>query len=383
MSTSAPLIAHVIHRLDVGGLENGVINLVNRMPRDRYRHAVICLSGANPQVCARIERSDVEVVSLDKRPGKDPAAYVRTWRTLRRLRPTIVHTRNLGTIDVQWVAVAAGIPARVHGEHGWDASDPKGVGRKGQRIRRACWPAIHRYVPMSQDIARWLETSVGVPRSRIRQVYSGVDTDRFTSSAPIAQEGGRGGMPITIGTVGRLDPVKNQESLLRSFATLRRQGHNVRLAIVGDGPLRETLVSTAHRLGIAEDVAFAGARADVAELLRDFDVFVLPSHNEGISNTILEAMATGLPVVATRVGGNPELVSDGATGCLYDPADPDGLESALLPYLRDATLRRTHGSAGRARVVQDFSLSAMVRRYLEMYDELVTAVPARGRKRSG
>ena len=112
--------------------------------------------------------------------------------------------------------------------------------------------------------------------------------------------------------------------------------------------------------------------------MRSFDVFVLPSINEGISNTILEAMATGLPVVAGRVGGNPELVLDGVTGRLYDPADPSGLEQALLPYLTDPALRQAHGAAARARVVQNFSLDSMVQRYLALYDELLTPSPAFG-----
>jgi glycosyltransferase involved in cell wall biosynthesis len=117
-------------------------------------------------------------------------------------------------------------------------------------------------------------------------------------------------------------------------------------------------------------VTFTGARSDTPDLMRSFDLFVLPSVNEGISNTILEAMATGLPVVAGRVGGNPELVLDGVTGSLYDPADPGALERALLPYLTDPALRRAHGKAARERVVQNFSLEAMVQRYLALYDEL-------------
>ena len=175
----APLIAHVIHRLDFGGLENGLVNLVNRMPADRYRHAVLCLSGFNPEFRKRIRREDVEVLSLDKQPGKDPGTYLRMWRLLRRLRPEVVHTRNLGTVDMQWIAALAGVPHRVHGEHGWEASDPQGLSTRSLRIRRACRPVIDRYVPMSRDIARWLEEQVGVDPARIRQLYSGVDTERF------------------------------------------------------------------------------------------------------------------------------------------------------------------------------------------------------------
>ena len=370
-----PLIAHVIYRLDFGGLENGLVNLVNRLPRDRYRHAIICLAGFNPAFRERIRNPDVEVISLDKRPGKDLGAYLRFWRLLRRLKPDIVHTRNLGTVDMQWVACAAGVKHRVHGEHGWEASDPQGLNPKGLRIRRGCRSVIHRYVPMSQDIARWLQEHVGVEAGRVRQLYSGVDTEKFTPSLQPSPAGvGEGwgeGSRLTLGTVGRLDPVKNQSSLLKALAGLSPRFPNLRLTVVGDGPLRASLETQAASLAIIDKVTFTGARSDTPDLMRGFDVFVLPSINEGISNTILEAMATGLPVVAGRVGGNPELVVDGVTGRLYDPADPASLEQALLPYLTDPALRQAHGKAARDRVVQNFSLDAMVTRYSALYDELL------------
>jgi len=363
-----PLVVHVIHRLDFGGLENGLVNLVNRMPADRFRHAIVCLAGFNPEFRERIQRSDVEVVSLGKKPGKDLGAYARMWRVLRRLAPSVVHTRNLGTIDMQWIAASAGVPHRVHGEHGWEASDPGGRNQKALRIRRACRPVIHLYVPMSKDIERWLEKQVHVEPSRIRQLYSGVDVDRFT---PAANASPFDGSAFTIGTVGRLDPVKNHEALLRSFAALSGRFPSLRLTIVGDGPLRSSLQATSSALGVAGLISFTGARNDTPELMRTFDLFVLPSVNEGISNTILEAMATGLPVVAARVGGNPELIADGVTGRLYDLTDPAALKRALLPYLTDPAECRTHGAAGRERVMQNFSLDAMVRRYLDLYDELL------------
>lgn len=393
-----PLIVHVIYRLDFGGLENGLVNLINRIPPDRYRHAIVCLAGFNLEFRKRIRRSDVEVISLDKRPGKDVGVYLRMLRVLRRLRPLIAHTRNLGTVDMQWVAAAAGVRYRVHGEHGWDASDPRGLNSKSLRIRRACRPVIQRYVPMSKHIAAWLEQELGVEASAIRQLYSGVDTEKFSpmpkaspefdstaaggvthprSPAPAGKSSGSGCL-ITLGTVGRLDPIKNQDSVLRAFATILPAHPNLRLTVVGDGPLRSSLEATACNLGIAGQVTFTGSRNDTADLLRSFDVFVLPSINEGISNTILEAMATGLPVVAGSVGGNPELIADGVTGRLYDPADPVALGRALLPYVEQPALRQAHGKAGRDRVVQNFSLDAMIQRYMDLYDNLVAPSPAAG-----
>lgn len=376
MST-IPLVAHVIYRLDYGGLENGLVNLINRMPRERYRHAIVCLAGFS-EFRDRIRHPDVEVVSVDKKPGKDPAAYRRVWQQLRRLRPLVVHTRNLGTADMQWVAMAAGVRHRVHGEHGWDASDPKGESLRGLQIRRACRPVTQRYVAVSQDIAHWLRSRVGIPASAIRHICNGVDTERFQPQGPLptdipwAEEGS--GKPLVIGTIGRLDPIKNQATLLEAFAALARgpgaAGRPLRLVIAGGGPEAGSLAERAKALGIASLVWMPGARADAPSLLRNFDIFVLPSLNEGISNTILEAMASGRPVVASRVGGNAELVEQGVTGDLYDPGDSSALRNALEGYVRDDARRADHGAAGRQRCLDRFGLGSMVEDYAGLYDEL-------------
>lgn len=367
----APLIAHVVHRFDYGGLENGIVNLVNRMPADRYEHAVVALAGFGEAFSSRIDGQRVSVTSIDKRPGKDLPSYGRMWRVLRRLRPAIVHTRNLGTLDMQWVALAAGTARRVHGEHGWDASDPRGVSPRSLRLRRACDPVVQRYVAMSKDIECWLNRDVGIDACRVRQIYNGVDTQKFRPAGGCRAEASTGA-PLTIGTVGRLDPIKGQSALLRACREIldRRPEYlrRLRLVIVGDGPQREPLARLASELRIEGILQMPGARQDVADAMRDMDIFVLPSLNEGISNTILEAMATGLPVIAGRVGGNPELVVDGVTGSLYGE---DGLVQALLPYLDDAALRARHGAAGRARAVDSFSLDAMIRGYLQLYDDVL------------
>jgi sugar transferase (PEP-CTERM/EpsH1 system associated) len=373
---TAPLVAHIIYRLDFGGLENGLVNLINRMPADRYRHAILCLAGYS-EFRQRIQRDDVDVLSLDKRPGKDPGCYVRLWRQLRRLRPAIVHTRNLGTVDQQWIARLAGVRARVHGEHGWEASDPGGRNPKHLRIRRACAPAIQRYVAVSRDIATWLERQVGVPGAHIRQIYNGVDDATFSTEGSRPADFPWTKDSLVIGTVGRLDPIKNQLRLVEAFARLAAGtlpcASRLRLLIVGGGPLRQLLAETVERLGLSDRVWLAGPRNDVAALMRSMDVFVLPSVNEGISNTILEAMAMARPVVAAAVGGNPELIVSGVTGELYDGDALENLPRVLAPLLTDYTRRQVMGAAARARVQQHFGLQSMVAGYLNLYDELLCA----------
>jgi sugar transferase (PEP-CTERM/EpsH1 system associated) len=387
-SAAPPLIAHIVHRFDYGGLENGLVNLVNGIPCERYRHAIVCLTGYGTDFARRVRRTDVEIVSIDKSPGKDPAAYLRTWRILRRLAPAIVHTRNLGTVEMQWAAAAAGVPRRVHGEHGWSPDDPQGRDARKLLVRRACRPVIQHYVAMSRDIGQWLMAYVGVPADRIHQLYSGVDSNRFCPEGPVpadlpssfrrdtaAEPASSGGRPLVLGTVGRLDPIKNQEGLILAFRRildgepgLRSQ---LRLMIVGDGPLHQRLEAMVKEQELGGVVWLPGARSDIPELMRAMDIFVLPSENEGISNTILEAMATGLPVVAGDVGGNPELIPDGTTGTLYETRNGGSLDAALLRYVRNPTLRSDHGAAARARVCKDFSLEAMIARYCALYDQMM------------
>jgi len=372
-----PLICHVVHRLDYGGLENGVVNLVNRLPLDRYRHAIVCLAGYS-EFRDRIQRSDVEVVSMDKRAGKDPASYARLFRYLRQRRPSIVHTRNVGTVDCQLVAWVAQVPGRIHGEHGWEAGDPSGTNPRKLRLRRLCRPAIHRFVPMSQDIARWLHQSVHVPHDRIRQAYNGVDIDRFHPDVvPVRCPWTESGefRPFVVGTVGRLDAVKNQALLLEAVQRLVTTGRDpdqrLRVVMVGDGSQARALRECSVRLGLADRVWLTGARDDIPALIRAMDVYVLPSINEGISNTLLEAMATARAVIASAVGGTPEIVVPGVTGTLFPSGDVDALAAAIEAYVADETRMNREGMAGRQRVLAEFSLESMTRRYVSIYDEVL------------
>ncbi len=373
----APLVAHILYRLDIGGLENGLVNLINAIPVERYRHAVISLT-EHTDFRFRIRRQDVEYYALHKRPGKDFGAYLQLWRLLRRLRPQIVHTRNLPALDCLLPAALAGVRCRIHGEHGRDIIDIDGSNWKYNMLRRAIRPLVHRYIPLSRDLENWLQRRIGVTPEKISRIYNGVDTRLFQPASarePLPDTNFAPPGTMVIGTVGRMQTVKDQLTLVRAFLHLLKTTpgarEKLRLVLIGDGPLR----AQAAAMLAAEDAGalawLAGSRDDVPRLLRGLDVFVLPSLAEGISNTILEAMACGLPVVATRVGGNPELVIEGETGMLVPAADPAALAGALGNYLRDPSLARRHGRAGRERVEREFSLHAMVQRYLAVYDDVL------------
>ncbi len=379
-----PLVLHVIHHLQMGGMENGLVNLINHMPAARYRHAVLCVEDYS-EFRQRIARPDVEVYALHRSRIGVWQVRREIFRLCRRLRPAIVHTRNLSGLDALLPVRLAGVAHCVHGEHGWDVDKLDGRNWKPALLRRLHAPLVERYITVSRDLQRYLVERVGIAAARIAQIYNGVDTERFAPAAAPA----RAAMPeefqrnatLVIGAVGRIQPVKDQATLLRAFALLlERQPQlraGLRLAIVGKGPLLEDLRALAATLGVLPLTWFPGMTDQVAETLRSFDLFVLPSLNEGISNTLLEAMAAGLPVVATRVGGNPELVEEGRCGRLFRPRDLAGLAEILAGYAGDAALRRAHGAAARQIAVERYSLQAMVARYQEIYDGLLRR-PAAG-----
>jgi len=372
-----PLVAHVVYRFDVGGLENGVVNLINRLPANAWRHAVIALTEVT-EFRRRIERTDVEFVSLHKPAGHGLQLLPRLVSEFRRLRPAIVHTRNLAALEASLPAWLAGVPARVHGEHGWDVSDLRGASRKHRLIRRAYRPFVSHYIALSRHLASYLHQQVGVPVSRVSQIYNGVDVARFhPAAAPQRPEGCPfGPETFLVGTVGRLEVVKDQVLLALAFANAVSSSSaaraRLRLAIVGEGSQRARIEAVLREAGVLDLAWLPGARHDVPAVLRGLDAFVLPSLAEGISNTILEAMASGLPVAATAVGGNVELVEEGVTGRLVPAAAPMALSAVLLDWLADPSRARALGCAGRAVAEARFGLDRMAADYQNVYQSLLT-----------
>lgn len=370
-----PLIAHLIHRLDFGGLENGLVNLINHMPFDRYRHAVICLTDYS-EFAQRINRSDVEVYALHKSPGKDLGVYKRLWKLLRQLKPTILHSRNLAALDSQVIAWLAGVPCRVHSEHGWDMVDLHGENTKYKILRKIVQPFVHRFLALSKHQLRWMRRQLSIPNNRLLHIYNGVDIERFnkreTESPQLDIDWSPVSDPFVVGTVGRMQTVKDQLTLAKAFVELCSNRPEVRerlrLIMVGDGPLREQVNTLLTEAGVRDLAWLPGSRNDIAAILAQMDLFVLPSLNEGISNTILEAMASGLPVLATDVGGNPELVLRGMTGQLVPPQQPKRMAESIAWYLDQPHAAKAQGCAARARIEQEFSLQTMVTRYLDFYD---------------
>jgi sugar transferase (PEP-CTERM/EpsH1 system associated) len=261
--------------------------------------------------------------------------------------------------------------------------DPEGTIRRYRLLRRTLSPLVHRFIALSRDLERYLLGTVGIPATKVVRIVNGVDLERFRPGA-----GGRAPLPgnapfdsdgrVVIGSVTRMHEVKDPLTLARAFVRLVERGYASKacLVLVGEGPLLEEVRRVLREADAERHAWLAGEIQDVAPLMRSFDVFALTSRMEGISNTILEAMASGLPVVATGVGGNAELVETGVTGTLTPPQNPDTLADVLARYVDDETLRRTQGRAGRARAEEEFGLDGMMARYMAVYDGLLPPGPA-------
>lgn len=376
-SRSSLRILHVVHRFDVGGMENGVVNLINGLPEDFAEQCVLVLTASNPVFAARIRRSNVRIIELHRPPGPTVRIFPRLYHLLRQLRPTIVHTRNVGTLETQVVAWLAGVPIRIHGEHGWDVADLIGTNRKLHRLRRVMRHFVHQQIALSAPTRHYLTERVGVPVDRISEICNGVDIGRFRPPEDRAAIRAALDLPalsrngFLIGAVGRLAAVKNLPMLLHAFAQARTRNagfeRSARLVLVGDGPERSALADLVRTLRLDAVCRITGARDDVPHWLQALDLLCLPSLAEGISNAILEAMATGVPVVATDVGGNGELIRDGQTGWLVASGDADTLAARLLACFTDRGALATAGAAARRLAVTQFSLERMIDAYHQTY----------------
>jgi sugar transferase (PEP-CTERM/EpsH1 system associated) len=363
---------HLLHTLGVGGMEVGITKLVNSLERSRVASS-ICSCCPADTLKQRL-RPDIRLFEFRRRQGNDPVLVAQLARLLRQERPHVLHTHAWGTLCEGVIAARlAGIPFVVHGEHGTLDTRARNV-----VVQRWMWRRVDRLLSVSSRLAERMAREVGFPLDRITVIRNGVDLARFAPRDRALARAALGLPPdgLIIGTVGRLVPVKDQATLLRSIALLRDRGVSFSAVIAGAGPLQHDLLAQKEALGL-EKVHFLGNRGDVETVLAALDVFVLSSKSEGLSNTIQEAMATGVPVVATRVGGADELVVEHESGLLIAPQDPEVLADALHRLVHDSAGRERMGLAGRRRAEALFGLEGMIRTYENMYLSLANRLPER------
>lgn len=369
-----PLVCHIIYSFEMGGLENGLVNLLNSEAFKKFNHRVLCIESRS-EFTNRVSRDDIRILALNRSKIGVQQLRWRLFQIFKKIKPQIIHTRNISALDAVLPAFAACKGKRIHSEHGWNSSDIDGPPKKHTFLRRMHRPLINQFVALSCEIHNYLSYQVGVAESRLTTIPNGVDTQKFRPLSIHAFDRPTNDWPFcksdfVIGTVGRADLVKNQMFLLHVFSSLRKKHPELplKLVVVGDGPLLSDLKALADQLEIRQHCWIPGSRNDIPTILRHLNVFVLPSLLEGMSNSILEAMASALPVLASNVGGNPELVKPFDRVGLFSNDDGTDLEDQLWRLASDLNLTSRMGEANRTRVIQNFSLDAMSQKYSRLYD---------------
>jgi glycosyltransferase involved in cell wall biosynthesis len=287
----------------------------------------------------------------------------------KRERVDIVHCHNIGALFYGSIgSKLARTSGTLYTAHGVYSANRLG------KLRFARYMPIDRVVTVSEDAREAMLSSGHFDPDAVQTLPNGIDIDLFNMDVDrhaLKEELGLPeGVPV-FGIVARLSWEKEHKTLLDAMAMLSSEIASSILVVVGDGPIRAELEQHAVDAGVADRVYFLGERRDVPKLLQVFDVFVLSSRLEGLSLTLLEAAAAGLPIVATNVGGNSEVVVDGNTGFIVEPGDPGALAEAMSKVGSDPELARSMGKLGRKRVIEQYSLDAMVRRYDKIYHELL------------
>ncbi|MDH4276130.1 MAG: glycosyltransferase [Gammaproteobacteria bacterium] len=372
MSKSAIVIGHVVLSLKPGGLENGVVNVINRLDKSCFRSVVFCLQTPG-EFAQRIEDPDVKISAFGLTGGNDISLVWRLANALKRAKVNVVHTRNPEAFFYGALAARlACISGLIHSEHGRNFPD------KWHRmwLQRVLSKRANAIFAMSEDLKSKLVANVRIPENHISVVYNGVDEEFFAIGASTSVKSAMGLSVdhLVVGSVGRLVDVKNQAMLIESVARLQRQGHKLSLILVGDGPLRNILEAQARLTLDQGSYKFCGFQNDVRLYLQAMDIFALTSRNEGISNTLLEAMAARRAVIATRVGGNVEIIKDRVNGLLVENEDVTGFSAALLAYVENDELRDRLADAGQSHVRKKHSMAAMISQYESLYRQAVNEI---------
>ena len=363
-------IMHVLPSLEIGGMENGVVNLVNNLDDEIFENSICCLESEGPMK-NRLFPGKAKVFLMNIKPGIQYGLPFKLAKLFRKENIDIVHTHNFdsGLYGILGAKIGK-VPVIVHGEHG---SFLQNSPRRNQIGKWVCRKSDY-IITMSSNLEEKLKSEWQIVDDKISYILNGLDYNKFAKSDKsdsLKNNLGINPDSIVIGTVGRLVPVKDYATLIDAFALLKKRVQKSQLVFIGDGPLKNNLIEQAKKLGILDSVKMLGTRDDVAELLHIFDVFCLTSLTEGNSNTILEAMAAGLPIVATNVGGTPEIIQSGVNGILVPPRDPNALMEAIHKVITNRTLASQFGTSAQQWVQKERSLERMVQQYMDVYQSLL------------
>ncbi len=361
-------IAHLVNYLSPAGKEVGIVKLLNAIDSTRFAPVLIVLEKVYDSLGLDLQKT--RVIEIGKKEGNDFSLIGQLKRLFRQEQIDIVHTHAWGTL-VEGILSArlARVPVIIHGEHGTFHRD-----LKRRLVQRLFFALSDQVLAVSGVLADDLSKTIGIKRSKIHTILNGVDIKRFAPSAQKRAEHrsklGFADDQVIIGTVGRPMKVKNHQLMIRALPDLIKENPLVHFVIVGDTPkysLREELEELAKSLKVREHVHFLGFQTDIPGLLNAFDIFVLPSLSEGCSNVLQEAMATGLPIVASRVGGNPELIDHQQNGLLFTSNSVEELVNALRWMINNPEKAKQLGQKALHKARTMFSMEKMIKDYEDVY----------------
>jgi len=355
-------VLHVVPGLGPGGMELALARVVKGLTNEAMRHSIICLKGQAE--IADCLPGETEIHCLYSRPN-EPQLPFRLSRIIRQIRPTVIHARNWGA----WPDIAAAriftwpIVPFILSFHGLGEANYMPLRR---RLASGILARLATYLfTVSEESKQLLISKWGWPKDKVQVIPNGVDTRLFQ---PL--ELPRDTTRIVIGSVGNLRPVKNHALLLAACSELARRGFDLELRIAGQGPQRNSLLALAQSLGFSQRLKLPGFIEQVPDFLRHLDIFVLSSDSEQHNNALNEAMACGVPSIATSVGSAPEVLDNGRYGLLVQPGNEKDLTDAILAMIKNPELQNQFSLEGRKRICQNYSLEHMLAAYEEMYRRL-------------
>lgn len=367
-------VLHVLPFFAYGGTELIVQRLIASMDAPEFEHRICAMRGFDPELVRAAHLED-RIVQVGKPSEGFQFPLPSLVRTMRDVRPHIVHTRNWGALEAILAARIAGVPVTIHSEHGYDLKMLNGIPFRQRLVRKALYSMTDALFTVSNELREFHARQAGISTSRIQVLYNGVDTEKYQPRnelrASILAELGISAQSVVVGSVGRMVAIKDYPLTLRVVSELLQKGHAIHLLLVGTGPELPPLQELVRNSAILHGrVHFCGFSNEISRFLNAMDIFVQASRAEGMSNTLLEAMASGLPLVATRVGGNPEVVSEGEIGYLFAPGDEAAMFGCIDRLTSKPELRRRMGETSRQRALESFSLERMLSEYRKLYQNL-------------
>lgn len=366
---------HIVHITKVTGIYGMEKHLLTLLPalQQLYQVSCIILMESKKSVSEyndMLRSRGVAIYPVTADFDIDPRTFFRITSLLRKLKPSLVHTHLMhGDLYGIAAAVATGCPCIVSTRHN---DDPFRRNLAMRIINRLLASRVQALIAISDWVSRFVHTVEGIPAEKIQTIHYGIDPPKCSRPArSVRSELGLSESHIVSGITARLVAQKGHHDLIRAFALARAQSPLLRLVIAGDGPLRQELEEEVSRENLQDSVFFIGYRRDIEDVLASFDVFVHPSLWEGFGLSILEAMACGLPIIATRVSAIPELVGD--AGLLVPPGEYAALCSALVQLAHNFDLRQELGMKARSRYEQFFSADRMVQKTVALYHALLTS----------